>query len=168
MSAAAALARAHAAGLTLEVAGDRLRWRGPPPPNGLLDDLRQHKSEVVALLTALANDRPDPAVSLAPAASLPPLPTDTAGLLAYVRDVLHCRVSPEGDEVKIRPTHRCPPEVVEPLWAVAGEIATLLREEGDWQMRRSFEGRAPTTNRPGLQREAVARAAANAMEGKLP
>ena len=50
MTAAAALARAHAAGLTLTAVGDRLRWRGPKPAPGLLSELRAHKPELIALL----------------------------------------------------------------------------------------------------------------------
>ena len=56
MSGAAALARARAAGLTLTAEGDRLRWRGPPPPAEVLAALRRHKAEVLAQLAA--NDGP--------------------------------------------------------------------------------------------------------------
>jgi hypothetical protein len=56
MTAAAALARAQAAGLTLTVDGDRLRWRGPQPSAELLATLRAHKPELLALLAA--NDAP--------------------------------------------------------------------------------------------------------------
>lgn len=52
MTAAAALARAQAAGLTLTAEGDRLRWRGPRPPSDLLADLRAHKAELLVLLGA--------------------------------------------------------------------------------------------------------------------
>ncbi len=52
MSGAAALAAAHAAGLTLTAEGNRLRWRGPPPPAEVLAALRRHKGEVLALLAA--------------------------------------------------------------------------------------------------------------------
>jgi hypothetical protein len=51
MTAAKALACAHAAGLTLIAEGNRLRWRGPQPPPDLLTDLRAHKAEVLALLS---------------------------------------------------------------------------------------------------------------------
>ncbi|WP_288049840.1 hypothetical protein [Acidiphilium sp.] len=80
MTPAAALARAHAAGLTVTAEGGRLRWRGPPPPPDLLADLRAHKAALLALLTA-ANDTtpaPDPsdrratiAAEGAPAATVP-------------------------------------------------------------------------------------------------
>jgi hypothetical protein len=49
----AVLARARAAGLTLEAAGDRLRWCGPLPAAELLDDLRAHKAELLAALAVV-------------------------------------------------------------------------------------------------------------------
>lgn len=54
MTAAAILARARSSGLVLSTHGDRLRWRGPQPPNDLLHDLAHHKVEVLALLAAEA------------------------------------------------------------------------------------------------------------------
>jgi hypothetical protein len=52
VSAAAVLARAYAAGLTLQAHGDRLRWRGPQPSTELLAELKAHKAELLALLAA--------------------------------------------------------------------------------------------------------------------
>ena len=70
MSAAAALARAHAAGVVLEVEGGNLRLRGAEkPPADLLAELRTHKAEVVALLTADADPLP-----LSTALALPVIP----------------------------------------------------------------------------------------------
>lgn len=50
MTAAPALARARAAGLTLTAEDGRLRWRGPQPPADLLAELRQHKADLLRLL----------------------------------------------------------------------------------------------------------------------
>jgi len=51
LTAAALLARAHAAGLIVVAEGDNLRLRGPlEPPADLLVELRAHKAEVLALL----------------------------------------------------------------------------------------------------------------------
>lgn len=45
------LTEARAAGLALEVSGDRLRYRAPaPPPPSLLDKLREHKAELLRIL----------------------------------------------------------------------------------------------------------------------
>jgi hypothetical protein len=122
LTAAGLLARAHSAGLVVVAEGGNLRLRGPvKPPADLLAELRQHKPEVLALLTAPANDPPaesadhwgltqiDRAEALA---RLRPPPTDAAALLAHIRDVLQRRVTIEGDRVTIRPTHRCPPVVL--------------------------------------------------------
>lgn len=54
MTAAAALSRAQAAGLTLTAEGDRLRWRGPPPSPELLAELRAHKADLLLLLDTRA------------------------------------------------------------------------------------------------------------------
>jgi hypothetical protein len=66
MTAAAALARAHAAGLALAVAGDRIHWRGPRPPEDLLAELLAHKPELLALLAE--SERPAIADALLAAA----------------------------------------------------------------------------------------------------
>jgi hypothetical protein len=53
MSGAAVLARARAAGVAVGVEGGNLRLRGAAqPPADLLAELRTHKAELVALLTA--------------------------------------------------------------------------------------------------------------------
>ncbi|MFT8243264.1 hypothetical protein [Roseomonas sp. BN140053] len=52
MSAAVALARLEAAGVTAWVDGDLLRLRGPQPSPALLMQARQHKAEIIHLLTA--------------------------------------------------------------------------------------------------------------------
>ena len=49
MSAARLLADARAAGVQLWRDGERVRWRGAPP-EGLLDQLRTHKSDLIELL----------------------------------------------------------------------------------------------------------------------
>ncbi len=56
MTAAALLARAEAAGVRVEAAGDRLRLTAPrPPPPALLHDLAGAKAELLALLQAKAD-----------------------------------------------------------------------------------------------------------------
>jgi hypothetical protein len=51
MTAAAILARAHAAGVTVEADGGRLRLTAPiPAPTGLMHDLAGAKAELLALL----------------------------------------------------------------------------------------------------------------------
>lgn len=53
MSVAALLSEADAAGVALEVAGDKLRYRAArPPPSELIERLRSHKSELLSLLAA--------------------------------------------------------------------------------------------------------------------
>ena len=43
----------HSAGGTIAVAGDKLKLAAPAPlPNSLMEDLRQHKAEVMALVGA--------------------------------------------------------------------------------------------------------------------
>ena len=54
MTPAGALALAEAGGLILTADGDRLRWRGPSPSRGLLDELRRHKADILHLLTLRA------------------------------------------------------------------------------------------------------------------
>jgi hypothetical protein len=61
----------------------------------------------------------------------PPLPTAPAALLAYIRDVLHCRVTLAGDTVLIQPTYLCPPPVVAAALAVVGDLRAILRAGGD-------------------------------------
>jgi hypothetical protein len=62
MTAADALARARAAGLSLTVSDDRIRWLGARPSEGLLAELRAHKPELLALLAD--NERRDLAAAL--------------------------------------------------------------------------------------------------------
>lgn len=55
MTATAILARLAHAGVRVEWRGDRLALdAASPPPPALLDDLRQHKAEVIDFLTAEA------------------------------------------------------------------------------------------------------------------
>ena len=54
---------------------------------------------------------------------------DAAALLRHIRDVLPCRVTPEGELVMIRPTHCCPPPVVEAAQRMIGELVAILRTE---------------------------------------
>ncbi len=139
MTAAGVLARAHAAGLAVAAEGGNLRLRGPvKPPADLLAELRAHKAEVLALLTAPPNDPlPDAADPWGLSATdrtealarLSVPPADAPALLHHLRDVLHCRVALEGDQVTIRPTHRCPPAVVAAALAVAGDLRALLEAE---------------------------------------
>lgn len=57
MSAVDVIAEAEASGVRLEVVEDKLRWRGRASPR-LLDQLRAHKVEVVALLAEPWRDDP--------------------------------------------------------------------------------------------------------------
>ncbi len=76
MTAAAILARAKAAGLTVEADGDRLRLvASAPPPPALLHDLAGAKAELLALLER----RADAAAERAAIQAEPRLPApDTA------------------------------------------------------------------------------------------
>ena len=117
MSAAAALLdQLERLGVAARADGDVLRLRPVSLlPADILADLRTHKAEVLALLTAPANDRPPS-----------PVPTDAAGLLAHVRDVLHCRVMLDGDRVMIAPTWCCSPPIVAAALAMVGELRAIL------------------------------------------
>lgn len=71
MNAAAILARAEAAGVTVKAAGDRLRLVATaPPPPALLHDLAGAKAELLALLER----RADEAVERDAIQAEPPLP----------------------------------------------------------------------------------------------
>jgi hypothetical protein len=73
MTAAAILARAEAAGMTVQAAGDRLRLTAhAPPPPGLLHDLAGAKAALLALLERRADDAAERAAIQAEPA-LPPL-----------------------------------------------------------------------------------------------
>jgi hypothetical protein len=67
--------------------------------------------------------------SAVPPTVISPLPTGAAKLLGYLRDVLHCRVTLEGGVVTIRPTHRCPPDVVAAALAAEGGLRAILQDE---------------------------------------
>ncbi len=57
MTTAALLARAEAAGLTVDADGDRLRLRAAaPPPPALLHDLAGRKADLLALLERRADE----------------------------------------------------------------------------------------------------------------
>jgi hypothetical protein len=63
------LRRADALGLQIEVqGGDRLRWKAKrqPPPADLLAELRQHKAEIIAILSSAPAKGPTP-VKVTPA-----------------------------------------------------------------------------------------------------
>lgn len=139
MTAAGLLTRAHAAGLAVVAEGGNLRLRGAvKPPADLLAELRTHKADVLALLTAPANDQaPESAdhgglteIDRADAlARLLPPPAAAPELLAHIRDVLHCRVTLEGETVAIRPTHRCPPAVLAAALKAEGDLRALVASE---------------------------------------
>lgn len=57
MNAAALIARCQSAGIALLPVGDKLKVRPVPPPD-LLNELRSHKSELLALLSARKTSRP--------------------------------------------------------------------------------------------------------------
>lgn len=66
MDAVTLLQRARAAGLSLEVDGDRLRVRGPKSAEPVVRLLAQYKAEVIAILTRKeATNGPDPTADAA-------------------------------------------------------------------------------------------------------
>jgi hypothetical protein len=65
------------------------------------------------------------ATQLAPPPALP-IPTEAGKLVAHVRDILHCRLTLENDELTVRPNHRCPPAVLAALIAVWPEVVALI------------------------------------------
>ena len=150
MTAAAVLARAHAAGLTVEAMDGRLRWRGPPPPTDLLAALRANKAELLTLLTTAprytvtvpdAGKRQNgkgasanaphgafcgPMADPLPAEIPPP---DAPALLSYLRETLHCDVWLDRETVRIGPTHRCPPRPLAAALAVLPALRNILEGE---------------------------------------
>ena len=136
MTAAAVLARAQAAGLTVVAEGGGIRLRGSAkPPADLLADLRANKADVLALLTGPADAsvpssyRSRFVLSCKEATEGAATPPDPAALLAHIRDALHCRVTLEGEVVTIRPTHRCPPPVLAAVQAVLPAVKAILEAE---------------------------------------
>lgn len=73
MSAAAILSRLADAGVRVEVRGDRLALDAvAPPPPDLLDELRQHRTEVIDFLAAeAARDEAEEAAAIAADAGAP-------------------------------------------------------------------------------------------------
>jgi TubC N-terminal docking domain len=149
VSPAAALARLRNLGVTVEARGDWLALRpASAVPADLLAALRAHKAEVLALLAAsdaevaqppsrpaqagdkwglTATDRAEALTRLrAPGLSIP---TDASALLRYLREDLYCRVWVDGDLLRIGPTHRCRPAVVEAALAVVDELRLIVEGE---------------------------------------
>ncbi len=86
--------------------------------------------------------RVDPAdVSARVSPPVSPPPADAPRLLRYIQDTLHCRVTVEGDQVKISSAHRCAPNVVAAAQAVAGDLRAILdlRNEAPYAARHPSE-----------------------------
>ena len=122
--------------------------------------------------TALSEGAPAPCPKAQP--TVDHLPTAPAALLAYIRDVLHCRVTLEPDRVSIQPTFRCPPSVVAAALAVVGDLRRILEAEGgdslDAILSAGGDGDAVSLDLPGgrvLPAEAAATVACEPTEAEV-
>jgi len=101
MDAVTLLERARAAGLSLEVDGDRLRVRGPKSAEPVVQLLAAHKAEIMRLLTRREmQDGPDAVVGVAlPCPGLQPVAEPAGSVdpeVAWRIDAMRPEVPPRG------------------------------------------------------------------------